>query len=158
MHCDGVHRGQDRFGHACSSPLAWSRSRWFRRPFVSWSEQRTERASDEDSVSLPHAPSLRLIAVQSRQRRDAVRAHFAGRELRPPSKRQVTGRTYVFSNYQQDGLKCIMNAPARDPGSHCHGPITTHPISNQERTCSLCCVSCPVRRLHLRVALVAVPL
>ena len=44
------------------------------------------RASYEAYVSPPYPPSLRLIDVQSHWRRDAVRVHLTGRELRPASE------------------------------------------------------------------------
>jgi len=44
------------------------------------------RASYEAYASPPYPPSLRLIDVQSHWRRDAVRVHLMGRELRPASE------------------------------------------------------------------------
>ena len=48
--------------------------------------QLAERASYEVYVSLSYPPSLRLIDIQSHRRRDAIRFHLAGRELRPASE------------------------------------------------------------------------
>jgi hypothetical protein len=49
--------------------------------------QLARRASYETYVSPPYPPSLRQIDVQSHWRRDAVRAHFAGKEFRLTSQR-----------------------------------------------------------------------
>src|SRR5260370_23074895 len=59
------------------------------------------RASYEAYASLPYPPSLRLIDVQSHWRRDAVRVHLTGRELRPASEHSLSGHTQVNGSHHQ---------------------------------------------------------
>ncbi len=86
MHCDGV----IAISTICRKPFILRRlgpvndgSNVHSSPGHS---QLAGRTSYEAYASPPYPPSLRLIDVQSHWRRDAVRVHLTGRELRPASE------------------------------------------------------------------------